>query len=84
MDGSACCLLCAELLTSVLAAAYGCFCVDVERTRKSDRAASQRFQQVVLWVHYRRTACVLQNVPLVLKFETEAGDISLGAGQISS
>lgn len=34
-------------------------------------------------VHYRRAARVLQNVPLVFKFETEAGDIGLGTGQIS-
>ncbi|QRR06436.1 hypothetical protein FPJ27_08335 [Burkholderia sp. MS455] len=82
MDGSACCLLCAELLSGVLAAAYCSLCMDVQGAGKGDCAAGKCLQQVVLRVHYRCTARVLQNVPLVLKFETEAGDIGLGAGQI--
>ncbi|OAB17035.1 hypothetical protein AQ943_25460 [Burkholderia pseudomallei] len=80
---SACCLLCAELLTGVLAAAYGCLRVYMQGARKSDGASGKCLQQIVLRVHYRRAARVLQNVPLVFKFETEAGDIGLGAGQIS-
>ncbi|KGD55379.1 hypothetical protein DP49_967 [Burkholderia pseudomallei] len=83
MDGPACCLLCAELLTGVLAAAYGRLRVNVEGARKGDRAAGKCLQQVVLRIHYRRATRVLQNVPLVFKFETEAGDIGLGTGQIS-
>ncbi|RAQ82841.1 hypothetical protein A4G85_31700 [Burkholderia pseudomallei] len=79
---SACRLFSAELLACVLAAAYCCLCVYVQGARKSYSAAGKCLKQVVLGVHYRGAACVLQDVPFVLKFEAETRDICLSAGQI--